>query len=168
MPVSVLPIDAASFRSLFRQHAGGVVVVTLDNGTGPVGFTATSLASVSIDPPMATIAISNTSSTWPRLCTADSVVVNFLDHDQSELAGRFATHGIDRFASPTRWHRLGSAEPVLDDARRWMRAAVRDRIPVGDHHVVVLEMLEVEVTGDTGSALVYHRGNYHPIGHLNA
>lgn len=165
MPTSVLPTDAAAFRSLFRQHAGGVVVVTLDAGNGPAGFTATSLASVSIDPPMATVAISNTSSTWPHLRATGTVVVNFLDHDQPELAGRFATSGIDRFAPPTRWHRLPTDEPVLDDARRWMRASVHDRIPVGDHHVVVLEVLEIESVDDAGSALVYHRGSYHPIGH---
>jgi flavin reductase (DIM6/NTAB) family NADH-FMN oxidoreductase RutF len=168
MPVSVLPSAAAAFRSLFRQHAGGVVVVTLDAGTGPAGFTATSLTSVSLDPPMATVAISNTSSTWPGLRAAPSVVVNFLDHDQHEIAGRFATSGIDRFAPPTHWHRLDSGEPVLDESRRWMRATVRDRIAVGDHHVVVLQIEQIELGDEAGSALVYHCGTYHPIGHLHA
>jgi flavin reductase (DIM6/NTAB) family NADH-FMN oxidoreductase RutF len=168
MSASVLPIDAAVFRKLFRQHAGGVVVVSFDAGTGPTGFTATSLTSVSLDPPMATIAISNTSSSWPALRNATSVVVNFLDHDQRVLADRFATSGIDRFAPPTRWHRLETGEPVLDAARRWLRAAVHNRIAVGDHHVVVLELRQVEAADETGSALVYHGGNYHPIGHVHA
>lgn len=168
MPAPALATPASLFRDLFRHHAGGVVVVTLDSARGPAGFTATSLASVSLDPPLATVAIANTSSTWPKLRTASSVVVNFLGHGHHELAGRFATSGIDRFAPPTAWHRLDSGEPVLDDARRWLRASIRDLIPVGDHHIVVLGVEQIEVSDDAVSALVYHRGTYHPIGHPHA
>jgi flavin reductase (DIM6/NTAB) family NADH-FMN oxidoreductase RutF len=167
MPAAALATPASLFRDLFRHHAGGVVVVTLDDGGTPAGFTATSLSSVSLDPPLATVAIGNTSSTWPKLRLATSVVVNFLGHRDHELAGRFATSGIDRFAPPTTWHRLDSGEPVLDNARRWLRASIRDRIPVGDHHLVVLAVEQIEVDADAGTALVYHRGAYHAIGHLD-
>ncbi|MET9972722.1 flavin reductase family protein, partial [Streptomyces sp. NPDC006356] len=39
-------------RSVFRRHAAGVAVITARGETGPVGFTATSLSSVSAEPPM--------------------------------------------------------------------------------------------------------------------
>jgi flavin reductase (DIM6/NTAB) family NADH-FMN oxidoreductase RutF len=45
---------------------------------------------------------------------------------------------------------------------------VRDRIAVGDHHVVVLQIEQIEAGDEAGSALVYHCGTYHPIGHVHA
>jgi flavin reductase (DIM6/NTAB) family NADH-FMN oxidoreductase RutF len=166
MPIEATRIDTTHFRELFRHHAGGVVVITLDAGTGPAGFTATSLASVSLAPPLVTFAISATSSTWPHLRAADTLVVNFLGHDDHELARTFATSGVDRFAAPVEWRRLGTGEPVLEASRRWLRGAVRERIQLGDHHLIVVEILHIELSpGDRRSALVYHRGDYHPVGH---
>lgn len=166
MPVEATRIDPPTFQRLFRHHAGGVVVVTLDSGSGPVGFTATSLSSVSLDPPLLSFAIDRASSSWPHLRAAETIVVNFLGHDQQDLARRFATSGIDRFAQPLAWTRRPSGEPVLEHARRWLHARVRDRYPAGDHHLVVAEVLEVQIDGD--DALVYHGGTFRPVGASDA
>jgi len=166
MPVEKHGIAADEFRLAFRHHAGGVVVITLDGGAGPVGFTATSLTSVSADPPMLSFAIGHTTSSWPHLNGASSVVVNFLSHDQHDIATIFATSNIDRFAAPTRWHRLPTGEPVLDHARRWLRCDIRRRIPVGDHHLIVGEITDISAPAvEFESALVYHGGTFHPVGH---
>jgi flavin reductase (DIM6/NTAB) family NADH-FMN oxidoreductase RutF len=163
MPVDALALDPARFRELFRRHAAGVVVVTLDSGAGPAGFTATSFASVSLHPPLAAFAISVTSSTWPHLRSASSLVVNLLGGDDHEIAARFATSGIDRFAEPTRWRHLPSGEPVLEHAAHWLRARIDELIPVGDHHLVIVAIEEISV-GDDVPGLTYHRGTYHPVG----
>jgi len=151
--------DLSAFRALFRQHPAGVAVVTLDAGAGPAGFTATSLTSVSARPPLATFAIDRSASTWPHLRRAASVVVNLLGPGSEAIARRFATSGIDRFAPPTRWRRLPTGEPVLADAAHWLRAAITELIPVGDHHLVVLRIDEIDVGAD-GPGLVYHRGEF--------
>ena len=155
-------VDAASFRALFSRHPGGVVVVTLDSGNGPVGFTATSLTSVSLDPPLATFAIDSNSSSWPHLRQATSLVVNFLQAQQQHLARQFATSGIDRFAGLA-WHRLTSGEPVPDASQRWLRGRLVELHPVGDHHLAVVQIVEVHVPDEAQSALVYHGGSYHDI-----
>src|SRR5690349_18229045 len=102
-----MPVDAPStlldhdrFRALFRHHPAGVAIVTLAAGAGPAGFTATSFTSVSAQPPLATVAIDRGSTSWPHLQNARSLVVNLLGPDGGELARRFATSGIDRFAGP--------------------------------------------------------------------
>ena len=133
-------VDADVYRSVFRRHAAGVVVITADAGHGPVGFTATSLVSVSLLPPLVSFSISTTASSWPTLQASDSLVINFLDAGQHEIAGRFATSGIDRFAEPTRWSRLGTGEPVLDEAPSFLRGLVEHRFAVGDHHIVVARL----------------------------
>ncbi|MFG3342295.1 flavin reductase family protein [Glycomyces sp. NPDC048151] len=155
-PAGVAP-DA--FRSLFRAHPAGVTVVCADAGSGPAGFTATSLTSVSIDPPLVSFAIATGSSAWPAVRDASSLTVNFLSSGQHEIATRFATSGIDRFGRPTLWSRLETGEPVLDDAPSFLRAVVTDRIEAGDHHVVLALVVDAETGGDH-DPLVYHAGGY--------
>lgn len=58
------PASPDLLRSVFRRHAAGVAVVTARGGAGPVGFTATSLTSVSADPPLVSFGISTGSSSW--------------------------------------------------------------------------------------------------------
>jgi flavin reductase (DIM6/NTAB) family NADH-FMN oxidoreductase RutF len=158
-PVQERPVDADTYRSIFRRHAAGVVVITADAGHGPVGFTATSLVSVSLQPPLVSFAISTKASSWPTINAAKSLAINFLDAGQVDLAGRFATSGIDRFAAPTRWSRLGTGEPVLDDAPSYLRGLVEHRFGVGDHHIIVAR-LAVHAERRTHEPLLYHDGRY--------
>jgi flavin reductase (DIM6/NTAB) family NADH-FMN oxidoreductase RutF len=159
-------VDPEEFRSTFRHHAGGVVVITLDAGFGPVGFTATSLTSVSGAPPLVSFAIGHSTSSWPHLIEAGSVVVNFLSHDQQEIATIFATSDIDRFAPPLRWGRLVSGEPVLTHSRRWLRCRIARRVPVGDHDLVIGEIIDIGGAHRADpTSLVYHGGRFHAVGH---
>ncbi|MEU6860509.1 flavin reductase family protein [Glycomyces sp. NPDC046736] len=152
-------VGAGVFRALFRGHPAGVTVICADAGQGPAGFTATSLTSVSLDPPLVSFAIASTSSAWPTIREAGSLTVNFLSADQHEIATRFATSGIDRFGGATLWSRLESGEPVLDNAPAFLRAVVTDRIEAGDHHVVLALVVDAE-TGGSHDPLVYHAGGY--------
>jgi len=159
-PVLESTVDADTYRQVFRRHAAGVVVITADGGTGPAGFTATSLVSVSLLPPLVSFALSTTASSWPAINAASSLVVNFLDAGQHELAARFATSGIDRFAEPLRWSRLSTGEPVLDDAPSYLRAQIEHRFGVGDHHIVVARLATFGERRPHHQPLVYHDGSY--------
>ncbi|TDW89853.1 MULTISPECIES: flavin reductase family protein [Kribbella] len=158
-------VDADVYRSVFRRHAAGVVVITADSGHGPVGFTATSLVSISLLPPLVSFAIATSASSWPTVSTASSVVINFLSADQHAIAGRFATSGIDRFAEPTRWSRLATGEPALDDAPSFLRAQIAHRFAVGDHYLVVAR-LATHTERREHEPLLYHDGRYAKAHHV--
>jgi flavin reductase (DIM6/NTAB) family NADH-FMN oxidoreductase RutF len=150
------------FKQIFRNHPAGVVVVTVDAGRGPAGFTATSLTSLSLTPPLVSFGIGAASSSWPHVEQTRSAVVNFLGAEQADVARRFATSGIDRFAEPTRWRRLPGGEPVLDGVTGWLRVGVRQIVPAGDHRIVVAAVEESWL--DEGrSPLVFHDGTYHSL-----
>ncbi|MFC9945523.1 flavin reductase family protein [Streptomyces pratensis] len=150
------------FKQAFRRYPAGVVVVTADAGHGPVGFTATSLSSLSLSPPLVSFGIGTSTSSWPHIERASTAVVNFLGVEQERLATTFATSGIDRFAVPTRWHRLPGGEPVLDGVAGWLRLTVQSIVPAGDHRIVVARAEESWL--DEGrSPLLFHDGSYHSI-----
>jgi flavin reductase (DIM6/NTAB) family NADH-FMN oxidoreductase RutF len=151
------------FKQAFRNHPAGVVVVTVDAGRGPVGFTATSLTSLSLTPPLVSFGIGVAASSWPHVEHAVSAVVNFLDAEQEDVARRFATSGIDRFAAPTRWHRLpGGGQPVLEGVNGWLRVRVEQVVPAGDHRIVVARV-EDSWLDEGGSPLLFHNGAYHRL-----
>ncbi|MCK9929101.1 flavin reductase family protein [Frankia sp. Mgl5] len=159
---SAAAVDPAALRSAFRRHAAGVTVVTMIGPRGPVGFTATSVASLSADPPLLSLSLSATSSSAPALLAAGTLVVHLLSDGQQELAARFATSGIDRFAEPTRWRRLPTGEPLLVDAAVWLRTRIHSRLNAGDHHLVIAEVLETR-SHRQSQPLIYHNGAYGTI-----
>ncbi|MFJ8252780.1 flavin reductase family protein [Streptomyces sp. NPDC094466] len=150
------------FKQVFRRYPAGVVVVTADSGRGPVGFTATSLASLSLDPPLVSYGIGAAASSWPHVEAAASTVVNFLGADQESLARTFATSGIDRFAAPTAWRRLPEGEPVLDGVAGWLRLETERIVPAGDHRIVIARVTESWLDEDR-APLLFHDGAYHSL-----
>lgn len=162
-----LPADA--FKELFRGHPGGVAVITADDGSGPVALTATSVASVSVDPPLLVFSISALSSAAAVITKADTVVVHLLDANDLELAQLGATSGADRFADHTAWSRLTTGEPVYHGVRAWVRGAVISRMDAGGSTVIAAHALGASLErsiepGDPGDALVYHNRTWHRLG----
>ncbi|WP_324013011.1 flavin reductase family protein [Microbacterium sp. JZ37] len=157
------------FKALFRGHPGGVTVITADAGDGPVALTATSVASVSAEPPLLVFSISALSSASDVLSRAETVVVHFLDAHDLEVAKLGAASGVDRFAQEHPWTRLATGEPVYEGVRAWVRCAVIDRMDAGTSTVVAAHALQSHIErdvhpGDAGDALVYHNRTWHRLG----
>ncbi|WP_024800948.1 flavin reductase family protein [Nocardia sp. BMG51109] len=155
-------ITASRYRAAMRRYPAGVTIVTLGSETGPIGFTATSFASLSLDPPLISFNIAHTSSSIEAMLAAESLVVHFLGDHQRHLAQRFSRTADERFADPQLWTRLDTGEPVLHDTPIWVRATVYRLIPVGDHTVVVGLVTRVHDDTDADPApLLYYNGGYH-------
>ncbi|MEV5311898.1 flavin reductase family protein [Streptomyces sp. NPDC052610] len=146
-------------RAVFRRHAAGVAVITARGAAGPVGFTATSLTSVSAEPPMLSFGIGTGASSWPAIAEADHVGVHILGEHQQELAATFARSGADRFGEPTTWREGPEGVPVLDGVLAWLVCRVHARVPAGDHRIVLAEVAVGDPTG-TGRPLLYHQGRF--------
>ncbi len=157
------PEDLASdrFRAIFRRHPAGVAVVTFSDGERPIGFTATSVISVSAEPPLLAFSVAGTSSSWRTLAVVPSVVVNFLAAGQVDISARFATSGIDRFAGVD-WRRLQTGEPVLEGTLSWVRGEVVNRTSVGASHLVIVRVVESH-HGPDAAPLIYYDRAYHQV-----
>ncbi|MCS0636974.1 flavin reductase family protein [Streptomyces sp. LP05-1] len=149
------------FRSVFREHAAGVAVITA-RGDRPVGFTATSLTSVAAEPPLLSFGIGTSSSSWPVLAEAEYLGVHILGEHQAELAATFARSGADRFAAPTRWSPGPGGVPLLDGVSAWLVCRVAALVPAGDHRLVVARAVEGGTAGG-GRPLLYHQGRFNAL-----
>ncbi|MFE9450354.1 flavin reductase family protein [Streptomyces sp. NPDC006739] len=149
-------------RSAFRRHAAGVAVITARGASGPVGFTATSLTSVSAEPPMLSFGIGTGASSWPAIAETDHVGVHILGEHQSGLAATFARSGADRFGAPTAWREGPEGVPLLDDVPVWLVCRIAGRVPAGDHRIVLAEVVQGDPTGP-GRPLLYHQGGFNGL-----
>lgn len=157
-----------AFTSLFRGHPAGVAVITADAGDGPVALTATSVVSVSAEPPLLIFSISALSSSADVLARAATVVVHHLDAHDVELAKLGAARGVDRFAQEHPWSRLETGEPLFAGVRAWVRCAVVGRMDAGGSTVIAAHALESGfgrdvAPGAAGDALVYHNRAWHRL-----
>jgi len=163
-----MSLSADEFKSLFRGHPGGVAVITADAGDGPVALTATSVSSVSAEPPLLIFSVSALSSASDILLRAETVVVHLLDAHDLDVARLGATSGVDRFAETHRWTRLVTGEPVYNDVRAWVRCAVIGRMDAGGSTVIAAHALQSQLVRDVddenGDALVYHNRTWHRLG----
>ncbi|WP_243228052.1 flavin reductase family protein [Microbacterium sp. CIAB417] len=157
------------FKALFRGHPGGVAVITAEGPDGPVALTATSVSSVSAEPPLLIFSVSALSSATPAILAADTVVVHLLDSDDLGVAKLASTSGIDRFADTESWSRLVTGEPVYNGVRAWVRCAIIERMNAGGSTVIAAHALQSGINrdvqpGEHGDALVYHNRSWHRLG----
>ena len=154
-------VEPAAFKEVFRNYPNGVSIITATGPAGPVGFTATSVTSISADPPVLAFSITSVASAWPTIASASSVAVHFLDVEHIELSQLFATSGVDRFA-PIDWETLPSGEPKLLDVPTWVRGPILQRVPVGASTIVLVGAAETQA-GTDREPLVYHDRHYHSL-----
>lgn len=162
-------MSAERFKALFRGHPGGVAVITAHGDEGPVALTASSVSSVSVDPPLLIFSASAISSATATIAAADSIVVHLLDADDIEVARLGATSGVDRFADTDAWTRLSTGEPVFHGVRAWARCAIVSRMDAGGSVVIAAHALQINIDrqlepGEPGNALVYHNRQWHRLG----
>ena len=148
-----------AFKRAFRRHAAGVAAVTtLDAQGRPVGFTATSLASLAAKPPLATFNMARVSSAWPAITVGNRVAIHMLGPRSKHHAERMAADRDLRFAGD-HWHAGPHGIPLLDGVTAWMLGTIIEVHPVYDNAVVVVRIDDGGL-GDEDDALLYHERSY--------
>ncbi|WP_405137186.1 flavin reductase family protein [Nocardia sp. NBC_01388] len=142
------------FREAMARFPSGVTIVTaLDERQRPHGFTASSLCSVSADPPLILVCLANSARCFPVFSTSSAFTVNILGTDQTVLARTFASGSADKFAegafrhSPQGGLSLDGAVAVLD-------CTVHEQYPAGDHTIIVGAVTMVDL-GERRDPAVY-------------
>jgi len=159
-------IDAGRFKSVVGHFATGVTIVTaIDADTGtPVGFTAQSFVSLSLDPPLVAISPALSSSSWPRIANADGLCINILGADQEAVCRGFATPSDDKFAGVGYRAAPISGAPLIEGSLAWIDGRIEATHAAGDHEIVVISVLDMgDSTADGGHSagpLLFYRAGF--------
>ncbi|MGO4585833.1 flavin reductase family protein [Arthrobacter sp. 2RAF6] len=158
-------VTSDGFKLAFRNHPAGVAVITADPGSGPVGLTATSVVSVSVEPPILIFSLSALSSATPGITAAETIVVHLMTDQDVSMARLFATSGVDRFSDDSLWSPLTTGEPLFHGVKSWLRCRIIDRMEVGGSVIVAAQAIEASAVepGPDSSPLVYHNRRWHRL-----
>jgi flavin reductase (DIM6/NTAB) family NADH-FMN oxidoreductase RutF len=151
-----------AFRIAMRDLAGGVSVITTGAGVTRAGLTATSVSSLSMDPPSILVCINRLSSVLPVLIEQRAFGVNMLGAGHRHIADRFAgrdgVRGAARYAGED-WITLATGAPLLADAVAAVDCSLEQTVEWYSHLVIIGRVRAVHLNGGA-SPLVYWRGNY--------
>ncbi|MEV0219944.1 flavin reductase family protein [Streptomyces sp. NPDC050704] len=152
------PVDSETFREAMAHLAAPLTIVTTRDAAGHRrGFTASAVTSVSMSPPLVLVGLANHSSCREALSESPEFVVNVLAEHHTGLADRFARRDVDRFAEGDFETWADSGLPYLPDATAVFRCTVVDRIPAGDHQLLIGELTGLRTHGQARPLLWYRR-----------
>lgn len=144
-------------RDALGAFPTGVTVVTTMTPDGPLGMTANSFASVSLDPPLVLWSPARKSARFPSFEAATHFAVHVLAADQTEISSLFAQSGWDGFDGLAYAQGLGDV-PIFEGCAARFECATSAGHDGGDHLILVGEVLRHQVWDR--APLVYHRGGY--------
>ncbi len=149
-------------RKAFGTFMTGVTVVTTYTGDGvPVGFTANSFTSVSLDPPLVLVCPSKALTSLPAFDACSHFAINILSEDQQDVANVFARPVEDRF-SHVKWRDDSLGSPVFEGVTASFSCSVHNRVSAGDHQVLIGRVDAFDTYERPG--LGYANGGYFSLG----
>jgi flavin reductase (DIM6/NTAB) family NADH-FMN oxidoreductase RutF len=153
------------FRTSLGMFATGVTIVTARSADGAlIGLTANSFNSVSLDPPLVLWSLARSAASMAVFSAGSHYAINILSSSQRELAQRFATKNVDRWAQVAYTEGVSGA-PVLQGAAASFECFNRSRYDEGDHVIFVGEV-ERCTHAAGASPLLFHGGRFyteHPL-----
>lgn len=146
--------NARAFRYALGQFATGVTLVTIDGPTGPMGFTANSFSSLSMDPALVLWSLAKSARRYPFYADARHFAIHILGAEQQALIERFSRHGpgFDGFDHD----RNAEKVPLIGGALARLECEFHATHEGGDHLIVVGRVQRVTCEG--GAPLVFAKG----------
>ncbi|WP_271946765.1 flavin reductase family protein [Ruegeria faecimaris] len=155
-------MDPRALRDAFGSFMTGVTVVTArDEHGAPVGFTANSFSSVSLDPPLLLVCPGKFLSSHEIFANCTRFAVNVLADGQQEISNTFAGYKGDRFAKVAHSNGLFDL-PLIDGALAQFCCKTHQVLPAGDHTLLIGEV--AEFSHSVGQGLGYVGGSYFSLG----
>ncbi|WP_273522038.1 flavin reductase family protein [Rhodosalinus sediminis] len=150
------PGQERALRDALGRFGTGVTVVTCATPTGPLGITANSFASVSLDPPLVLWSPARNSGRFPFYAAARHFAIHVMGAEQFEVCRGFARSG-DAFDGLA-WHANAEGVPVIDGCLARFECEKTSEHDGGDHLIVVARVLRAEAR--EGAPLLFYGGRY--------
>lgn len=162
-------VEADQLREVMARSIDGVVVLTAapteseraaDPTALPHAMTATSFASIAVEPPLVMICVNRAGKFHRGATGSGGFAVSLLAADQEGLARHFADSTRDRPRQFDRVaHRIGhrTGAPLVDGAMAWLECVTEQVVTAGDHDIFIGRVLTAEVGRDTAPLMYFQR-----------
>ena len=154
-------MSGTTLREVMRRFPAPVAVVTTRVDDERYGFTAGSVVSLSLEPPLVGVSVGLASSSHEPIRRAGGFAISLLSEHQVDVAQHFARTGIPPVVL---WEgtnvRDGEHGPLVQDALAWLECRTWAEYAAGDHTLFIGEVQSLEL-GTRARGLVYRDSTYH-------
>lgn len=158
--MSATELSPASLREAFGHFPSGVIAIAAEADGVRVGLAASTFVPVSLDPPLVSFCVQNSSTTWPKLQELPRLGISVLGEAHDAAARTLAAKTGDRFAGMNTVTRDGAV--YIDGTSVWLESAIEQLVPAGDHTIVLLRVHAITVH-DEVAPIVFHRSTFRKL-----
>ena len=155
---SMAHLEPAALRDAFSHFPSGVIAIAGEVGGLRLGMAASTFVPVSLDPPLVSFCVQNTSQTWPRLAALPTLGISVLGEGHHDAVRALSAKTGDRFAGL----RTASSETgavFVHGTSLWLESEITRQVPAGDHTIVILRVRGLTVHDDV-PPIVFHRSRF--------
>jgi flavin reductase (DIM6/NTAB) family NADH-FMN oxidoreductase RutF len=147
-----------ALREAFGHFPSGVIAIAAELAGERLGMAASTFVPVSLDPPLVSFCIQNTSETWPKLEKLPALGISVLGEGHDEAVRSLAAKAGDRFAGLDTVSSAAGAV-FIKGTCMWLESAIEQLVPAGDHTIVILRIRDIQIHADV-APIVYHRSTF--------
>ena len=157
-----MDIDSRELRNALGRFATGVCIISTVSEKGePLGLTANSFASVSLDPPLVLWSLQNNSEVYSVFARPEYFAINVLAHEHHEHSNRYAKKG-DHLLAPEHFRPGRYGSPIIREALVSFECELHASHEGGDHLIIVGRVVDMQARPD-GEPLLFYTGKYHRL-----
>ena len=160
--MSSIDLSPTTLREAFGHFPSGVIAIAAEVDGTRVGLAASTFVPVSLEPPLVSFCVQNTSETWPKLKDLPSLGISVLGESHDEAARALAAKTGDRFAGRQTVSRESGAV-FIEGTSVWLESSIEQLVPAGDHTIVILRVCDITVHPDV-APIVFHRSTFRRLG----
>jgi len=156
-----VPHAPEALRAAFSSFPSGVTAVAAIQNGLPAGLAASSFTSVSLDPPLVSVCVAHSSTTWPLLRPLPSLGLSVLAEEHGVVARNLAVKKADRFAEID-WASTEHGAVFVHGAALWLECSLESEFLAGDHSIALLR-LQRYWTYPEVAPLVFHGSRFRAL-----
>lgn len=130
-----------NLRNVLSKFATGVTIVSTTDCDGkPVGMTANSFTSVSLDPPLVLWNIGINQPSYDIFLNAKGYSISILSKDQKDICNLFSS-SVDNKFNNIDYDLSNNGFPIIPKSLAWFDCLKWNNYPGGDHQILVGEII---------------------------
>lgn len=159
--IEALAADPQALRQAYGCFPSGVTAVCAQIDGVPVGMAASSFTSVSMDPPLVSVCVQDSSTTWPKLRDRPRLGLSVLAEGHGAACLSLSSKHGDRFAGVA-WEATADDAVFVHGSTVWLDCSVECEVPAGDHAIALLRIHGLRAEPDT-APLVFHGSRFRTL-----